>query len=46
VDFASGVTADRVEKVIAEIDREFKQENPFVKRVFIEAEARSKSSKE
>ena len=40
VDFVNGIKAEQVEKVIAEIDREFKKENSSVKRVFIEAEAR------
>lgn len=39
VDFADGVPSERVEKVIATIDRKFKEANPAIKRLFIEAEA-------
>ncbi|MEX0322872.1 MAG: cation diffusion facilitator family transporter [Puniceicoccaceae bacterium] len=40
LDFADGITADRVEQVIADIDREIKDQIPAARRVFIEAEAR------
>lgn len=39
VDFADGVPSERVEQVIATIDRKFKETNPAIKRLFIEAEA-------
>lgn len=40
LDFADGITADKVEQVIADIDREIKEQIPAARRVFIEAEAR------
>jgi len=40
VDFKDDATADEIERVIAEIDREIKNEYPKIKRIFIEAEKR------
>lgn len=40
VDFKDDATADDIERVIAEIDREIKNEYPKIKRIFIEAEKR------
>ncbi len=45
VDFNDAITAERVERVIADLDREIKTAFPVVKRVFIEAEARRYSGK-
>lgn len=44
VDFVNDVMADKVEEVVAEITREFREQFPAVKRVFIEAEERGKKS--
>ena len=43
VDFASDVSADDVESVVGQLDRDLKEALPKVKRVFIEAEARRRS---
>ncbi len=40
VDFQDAITAERVEKVICKLDEAIKERYPFVKRVFVEAEAR------
>ena len=40
VDFKDDATADEIERVTAEIDREIKNEYPKIKRIFIEAEKR------
>ncbi len=40
VDFDDSKTADEIESTIAEIDRLIKQQNPLIKRIFIEAEKR------
>jgi cation diffusion facilitator family transporter len=40
VDFSSDSSADDVERVVSQLDRELKESLPRVKRVFIEAEAR------
>ena len=37
-DFADAVCSDEVERTVAELDREIKQQYPRVKRVFVEAE--------
>lgn len=39
-DFVNDSDAEQVEQVISRIDKEFKQTNPAIKRVFIEAERR------
>jgi divalent metal cation (Fe/Co/Zn/Cd) transporter len=41
VEFVDSATADQIEAVIAELDRGLKQSLPRVKRVFVEAEART-----
>jgi cation diffusion facilitator family transporter len=41
VEFVDSATADQIEAVIAELDRDLKVSLPRVKRVFIEAEART-----
>mgnify|MGYP000477434370 CR=1 FL=1 len=38
VDFKSSITADEVERSIAALDQQIKQQYPLVKRIFIEAE--------
>jgi cation diffusion facilitator family transporter len=43
VDFAGDASADDVEAVVGQLDRELKESLPRVKRVFIEAEARRRS---
>ena len=43
VDFAGDASADDVEAVVGQLDRELKEALPRVKRVFIEAEARRRS---
>jgi cation diffusion facilitator family transporter len=43
VDFSSDASADDVESVVGQLDREIKESLPRVKRVFIEAEARRRS---
>ena len=40
VDFSSDASADDVESVVGQLDRELKEALPRVKRVFVEAEAR------
>ncbi len=40
VDFTDSITADEIEKVIAKIDQNIKQDFPQIKRIFIEAEKR------
>ena len=40
VDFQNDISAERVEKVICELDQAIKERFPLVKRVFVEAEAR------
>jgi hypothetical protein len=45
VDFADSIPSERIEKVIAAIDRQFKAINPAIKRVFVEAEARTAGGK-
>ena len=42
VDFADDLTADRLESTIESLDKEIKAKFPRVKRVFVEAEARSR----
>lgn len=42
VDFVDGITAERVEEVIATIDREIKEQFPAARRVYIEAAARQR----
>ena len=41
VDFVNGILSERVEAVVAEINREFRSEFPAVKRVFVEVEERT-----
>jgi cation diffusion facilitator family transporter len=41
VDFVDTVTADQIEKIVAELDRQLKAKLPRVKRVFVEAEPRA-----
>ena len=41
VDFKDSLTAENLEQLIAGLSRQIKQEQPLVKRVFIEAESRS-----
>ena len=43
VDFSSDASADDVEAVVGQLDRELKEALPRVKRVFIEAEARRRA---
>jgi cation diffusion facilitator family transporter len=43
VDFASDASADDVEAVVGQLDRELKEALPRVKRVFVEAEARRRA---
>jgi cation diffusion facilitator family transporter len=43
VDFASDASADDVEGVVGQLDRELKEALPRVKRVFVEAEARRRA---
>jgi len=38
VDFKNSLTADKIEKTIAELDKTIKAQQPQVKRIFIEAE--------
>ena len=40
VNFQDGVTSEVVEECVAQLDVRIKTEHPFVKRVFVEAEAR------
>jgi hypothetical protein len=40
VDFQDGVTSEVVEECVAQLDVRIKAKHPFVKRVFVEAEAR------
>lgn len=40
VDFVNHCTADKIESTIADMDRQLKQSNPRIQRVFVEAEAR------
>ncbi len=40
VDFRDGITAEQVEQSVAKLDQDIKSDHPFVKRVFVEAEAR------
>ena len=40
VDFVDSTTVEQVEDIIASIDRSLKEQNPSVKRVFVEAESR------
>jgi divalent metal cation (Fe/Co/Zn/Cd) transporter len=42
VDFDDSKSAEEIETTVAEIDRAIKQQNPRVKRIFIEAEKRIK----
>ncbi len=43
VDFQDGVTSEKVERGVAELDKNIKARHPLVKRVFVEAEARRAS---
>lgn len=45
VDFKDDATADEIEQVTAEIDREIKNQYPKIKRIFIEAEKRRDNSR-
>jgi len=45
VDMADTATAGDIEKAIAAFDRRIKSRFPAIKRVFVEAEARSRKSK-
>ncbi len=45
VDFKDDATADEIERVIAGIDREIKNQYPQIKRIFIEAEKRRNNSR-
>jgi hypothetical protein len=40
VDFQDGVASEVVEECVAQLDVRIKAKHPFVKRVFVEAEAR------
>ncbi len=40
VNFRDDITAEEVEQSVAKLDKDIKSEHPFVKRVFVEAEAR------
>ncbi|HQU29637.1 MAG: cation transporter [Nitrospira sp.] len=42
VDFRDGVTSEEVERCVATLDKDIKVRHPLVKRVFVEAEARSR----
>jgi len=44
VDFNDSKTADEIEVTIAEIDANIKAKNPLIKRIFIEAEKRSRET--
>jgi len=44
VDFNDSKTADEIETTIAEIDTKIKAKNPLIKRIFIEAEKRSRET--
>jgi cation diffusion facilitator family transporter len=44
VDFADDKTADKIEIVVAGIDKQIKAQNPQIKRIFIEAEKRTNNS--
>ena len=44
VDFKDGVSSERVEALVAQLDRKIKQAHPFVKRIFIEAEERNRKA--
>lgn len=43
VDFQDSVTSQEMERSVAKLDKEIKAHHPFVKRVFVEAEARRRS---
>ena len=45
VDFRDGVASEVVEDCVAQLDMRIKAKHPFVKRVFVEAEARRRVSK-
>jgi cation diffusion facilitator family transporter len=45
VDFKDDATADEIEQITAEIDREIKNQYPKIKRIFIEAEKRRDNSR-
>jgi divalent metal cation (Fe/Co/Zn/Cd) transporter len=45
VDFVDSITAEAMEEVVADLDRQLKQKLPRVKRVFVEAEPRPGTGK-